>query len=230
MLSLSVSVASRETERSAKVLDVSTPQFQTMDDAVGDCGLCARTWAVSDVRDEIRAHKTFKWLFMLGVFGIVIGGVLTVGEVYVAGLSLLAISLASMVRGVFVSRKTLWAIPKIGVDQHNEQAVQRAQKESTRSVRVWLWTSPWVSGVVIYFFITRGVWMGILLATLTLLGVGVFAGTEAFRRRYKREVRCPTRLKTRLSIAFMNKNLDKTLEMLTETWLTTQPEAGSLDG
>ena len=202
------------------MLDVSTPQFQTMDDAVGDCGLCARTWAVSDVRDEIRAHKTFKWLFMLGVFGIVIGGALTVGEVYVAGLSLLALSLASMVRGVFVSRKTLRAIPKIDVDQHNEQAVQRTQKEATRSVRVWLWTSPWVSGVVIYFFITRGVRMGIFLAILVMLGVGAFAGAEALRRRHKREVHCPVCLKIRLAIGSMHKNLDKTLETLAETWAT----------
>ena len=69
MLSLSVSVASRETERSAKVPDVSTPPFPTTDDVVGECGLCARVWAVSDVRDEIRAHKIFKWLFMLGMAG-----------------------------------------------------------------------------------------------------------------------------------------------------------------
>ena len=220
MLSLSVSVASRETERSAKVPDVSTPPFPTTDDVVGECGLCARVWAVSDVRDEIRAHKIFKWLFMLGIFGIAIGGALTVGEVYVAGLTLLAISLASMARGVFVSRKTLRAIPEIGVDHHNEQAVQRAQRESTRSVRVWLWTSPWVSGVVIYFFITRGVWMGILLASLITLGVGAFAGAEALRRRHKRKVHCPVCLKIRLTIGSTHKNLDKTLETLAETWAT----------
>ena len=164
---------------------------------------------------------------MLGIFGVVFGGALTVGEEYMAGIALLVVGLAAMVRGVLVSRRPLRAIPTMAVGQHNDETLKQAQKSNTRSVSFWLRRSPWVSGGVIYASLTRGVRMGAFLAIIMVLGVVAFARSGALRRRYKREVRCPACMEIRLAVGVMNKNLEKTLEELAARWATMQAGAGT---
>ena len=178
-----------------------------------ECSDCSRTWTVADVEAVLAAKKSGNGL-LLAAIGVLVVGVFAAVGIPLVGIPILVLGFGLGVWSVIINRKPLRTMTTVTIDRHNKQELKKVQRKTLGLARKVVWSSPWVMGYFLYFAISRGIPVAlVLLLPLVLCGM-LFAIVGIFQQRFQRRTKCPGCLDLRVTINFLPADKTEAIQQL----------------